>query len=441
MRVRCISVRPPSPSNATAELAMLGTRLRCCMAGCLILAGLTLPIHHASGLDSGGGETGAPTRSASESKASSSAHSGSFYSKPGPWGKLKCSNVLIDPTDSSIGLVVMPDKRTAWIFPEREAPLLPDLFERAGLSPGFRASLLDPTNIKKEDGAVHLYPPLLDLIDMTPDMRVVIYRELARHPANAWHSDPMIMDAATVDEWFSGSAVSEKFVSLIRQAAYPIGPSLAFSDLPILMNYVDDDAEIRVIAKSMSRTHTLLVRLELDEETNLESVIKYWSGGNPSKRKDIEPLLRSIAELPRELRNLDVVHLLPPIPRSLLYTYPGIEFVRAGPLPDCHWTSLHFFRFSYEPNLTNERMAGMYFRDRYESVDPPYQYGDVLAFMRADGATAFHSCVYLADDLVYTKNGSHLLRPWVILRLEDVKRAYFLNGPAHIQGLRVKHTP
>ncbi|MEZ5385731.1 MAG: hypothetical protein R3F13_09465 [Prosthecobacter sp.] len=335
----------------------------------------------------------------------------------------------------------MPDKKTVWVFPESEAPRLPELFEQAGLPPSFRASLLDPTNIKREDGNILLYPPLLDLIDMTPDMRVVVYRELARHPANSWHSDPMIMDAESVDQWFRGSAVSEKFISLIRQAAYPIGPSLAFSDLPILMNYVDNEDEILVIAKSMSRTHTLLVRLELDEETDLETVIKYWSGGNHSTRTDIEPLLRSIAELPQELRNLDIVHLLPPIPRSLLYTYPGVEFVRYGPPPDCHWSSLHFFRFAPEPQLTNERMAGMYFRDRYDSVDPPYRFGDILAFMRSDGTTAFHSCVYIADDLVFTKNGSHLLRPWVILRLEDVKRGYFLSGPAHIQGLRVKHSP
>lgn len=396
---------------------------------------------HTFGVDPGVSEPDIPSTSASDSSPSPHSHSGTFYAKPGPWGKLRCSNVLIDPADSSIGLVVMPDKKTAWIFPESEAPRLPELFERAGLSPSFRASLLDPTNMKQEGGMIHLYPPLLDLMDMTPDMRVVIYRELARHPANSWHSDPMVMDSASVDEWFRGSAVSEKFVSLIRQAAYPIGPSLAFSDLPILMNYVENEAEIRVIAKSLSRTHTLLVSLELDENTDLKTVSDYWSGGNQSTRKDIEPLLRSVAELPPEYRRLDIVHLLPPMPRSLLYTYPGVEYLRTGPLPDCHWTSLHFFLFEQHPYFADIRVAGACLREQYEHVEPPYRYGDILSFMDEAEEIAIHSCVYLADDLVFTKNGSHMLRPWVIMRLDDVKRGYFLDGPVRMQGLRAKHPP
>jgi hypothetical protein len=31
-----------------------------------------------------------------------------------------------------------------------------------------------------------------------------------------------------------------------------------------------------------------------------------------------------------------------------------------------------------------------------------------------------HLCVYLADDLVYTKNGLNSMQPWVIMKLDDV---------------------
>jgi len=42
----------------------------------------------------------------------------------------------------------------------------------------------------------------------------------------------------------------------------------------------------------------------------------------------------------------------------------------------------------------------------YDKVGPPYTFGDVLFFMGDDGG-AFHSCVYIADNLVYTKNGEN----------------------------------
>jgi hypothetical protein len=122
----------------------------------------------------------------------------------------------------------------------------------------------------------------------------------------------------------------------------------------------------------------------------------------------------------------------------LLYTYPGAEFYREGAMPDCHWTSLNFFRFDSQPHLADERLAATCFRDQYVMVQPPYQFGDVIAFMDSDFKVTFHSCVYLADDLVLTKNGRHILRPWVISKLSDVERSYFLNATPRLQGLRDK---
>jgi hypothetical protein len=37
---------------------------------------------------------------------------------------------------------------------------------------------------------------------------------------------------------------------------------------------------------------------------------------------------------------------------------------------------------------------------------------------------AHHSCVYLADDIVYTKNGRSLLEPWVFMHLSEVRDIY-----------------
>jgi hypothetical protein len=43
-----------------------------------------------------------------------------------------------------------------------------------------------------------------------------------------------------------------------------------------------------------------------------------------------------------------------------------------------------------------------------------------------DGASgnAIHSCVYLADDLVFTKNGRSPTQPWVVMKVDDVVTYY-----------------
>jgi hypothetical protein len=61
-----------------------------------------------------------------------------------------------------------------------------------------------------------------------------------------------------------------------------------------------------------------------------------------------------------------------------------------------------------------------------------------LFFLDNTTGDAFHSCVHLADNIVYTKNGRNILSPWVIMRLEDVKKVYLYKGNGRVQGFRRK---
>jgi len=59
----------------------------------------------------------------------------------------------------------------------------------------------------------------------------------------------------------------------------------------------------------------------------------------------------------------------------------------------------------------------------YEQVNAPARLGDILLFFRKDGLF-FHSCVYVADDIVYTKNGKYFGMPWTLDSLDEVKAFY-----------------
>ena len=56
-------------------------------------------------------------------------------------------------------------------------------------------------------------------------------------------------------------------------------------------------------------------------------------------------------------------------------------------------------------------------------IAKPSEYGDRVFFIR-DGGEAVHSAVYLADDIVFTKNGTGFEQPWTLMHLKDLLDIY-----------------
>lgn len=361
-----------------------------------------------------------------------------FYANPGPWGKLKCVQVFIEAPTAMVATFPIPDRKPRWSFSQSQLPELPALFNKAGLHTAFAEALLDSRDQVLEEGMVHLFPALEPLENMTPAMREVIYPALAKHPVNEYHANPVLITSETVDEWYSSSKLRPELVAKIRQMSYHRGNCLVFSDLAALLNHANSESEARLILKSATRTRGLMVKLELpDTETNLEEILNYWSTGLNLRRKDIEPILRSLVET-EGIKQVDLIHILPALTRKLLYTYPGIEMSREGMLPDCHWSSLNFFNYTPHEYLRDRRLATSWVLEKCEPVDPRYRFGDILFFLNNTTDDAFHSCVYLADNIVYTKNGRNQFSPWLLMKLEDVAKIYLPDGNGRIQGFRHK---
>ncbi|MFZ2641500.1 MAG: hypothetical protein WA117_10920 [Verrucomicrobiia bacterium] len=358
-----------------------------------------------------------------------------FYANPGPWGKLRCFYIFLEAPMEMVETFPLPSSKPRWSFPESELPKLPDLFKSAGLPDKFVAALLDPRNCAAEDGLLHLFPSVADVEAMTPMMRDVIYPQLAKCPANEFYCHPVRILTDTADEWFQSANLRPELIARIRQLSYRKLNCLVFSDLAVMMNHATSDSEARRIYKACTRTRSLMVQMELDDKTKLEPLLDYWTLGIGIRRKDIEPIMQAIINTDGVDR-LGLSHVLPALARKLLYTYPGPEFSRHGILPDCHWTSLNFFNYEPHEYLLDSRLATNLVLEKFETVKPPYRYGDILFFM--DGGAAFHSCVYLADDMVFTKNGRNALSPWVIMKIPEVQKIYIYNNTTHIQGYRHK---
>lgn len=360
-----------------------------------------------------------------------------FYANSGAWGKLRCAYVYLEAPESLIVNFPLPSTRPRWSFPEGLRSSLPAFLKQCGLSDALVEVLLDESNIVIEGGYIHIFPPLPDLEAIPPENRAKLYTELSKYEANEFCLDPVLIVGQSVKEWYRTSKLRPQIIDKIEQMSYTRGETIAFSDISAILNYAQSDTEARAIFKAFTRTRALMVKMELDQSSKIDELLEYWTLGIGLRRKDVEPLMQSIIDT-NGLESLPLSHVLPSLVRKLLYTYPGMDLAKHGTFPDCHWTSLNFFNYEPHEYLLDSRLATSQVLENFEPVPPPYKYGDILFFLSNTTGDAFHSCVHLADDLVYTKNGRNLLSPWIIMRLDDVKKVYLYKGEGRVQAFRRK---
>lgn len=360
-----------------------------------------------------------------------------YQAAPGPWGNIVGDYIYLEAPVSLIENFALPSTQTRWSFPTSFKPKLEAFFAEAGLTQEQIATLMLPTAQVTESELVHVLPSVQLIEQLTTTARTHIYSELGKQPINEYCADPVLITGTSVQEWYRTSKLRKELIDKIEMLSYKRGETTAFSDIPVLLNYAQSDSEARSIFKACTRTRSLMVRLKIDDTTDIPGLMSYWSFGVGIRRKDIEPLMRSIADS-GTLHDLGISHILPALPRKLLYTYPGLDMAKNGLLPDCHWTSLNFYNFDAHQYLLDSRLATSQVLENFVPVDVPYQFGDILFFLDNQTGDAFHSCVYLADTLVYTKNGRNVLSPWIIMPLDDVKKVYLFRGNGRVQGFRRK---
>jgi len=356
----------------------------------------------------------------------------------GPWGTLTKIPIFLEAPDSIIDTYPLPSTTTRWSLPVSDAPNLPTILASLGL-PNRLIDLLSQTLLQVRDGNwLHLFPPAEEVANLDPEVRSRLYLHLGNYEINEFHRDPVYILTPTVEEWYRSSDLNPNLVAAIAKLAYRRGNVWAFSDLPYLINLTASEPEARRLFQSFTRTRSYLVKLVVSTDTDTESVRNYWSiGGKSFRLKALGPLLNSIKET-RQTVELDISHIIPALPRKLIYNYQSPSFATKGIFPDCHWTSLNFFNYEPHEYLLDSRLATSKVIDDYRPVSPPYAYGDILFFLREDDGNAFHSCLFLADDLVFTKNGRNQLIPWIISTLKDVSSIYLASTPGTIQAYRRK---
>ena len=94
---------------------------------------------------------------------------------------------------------------------------------------------------------------------------------------------------------------------------------------------------------------------------------------------------------------------------------------------DCFWSSFNFFSDEPDDRFINPEYADRILQSDFTEVHGEKRFGDVMLLESAEKAV--HMCVYMADDIVYTKNGGHIYQPWVLMRIADMMVQYQSDQP------------
>jgi hypothetical protein len=375
-----------------------------------------------------------PERAFTQASApASSADMGLIPCRPGPWGDLEYYYVHLEAPDHIVDLVAAPSERTSWFFPGKTLEEIKAILTTALFTKEEQEAMLEDSLRYQLNPPYRIFPTTEMVERMNPLSRQILYRELRPWSENRFYHRPVIIETGNVRSWVADSGLSAETISRIERMTYRIGDSLAFSDVSAILSKISTDHEEREFLKSLTRTRSLVLRLKISPESDFESLKDYWSVGR--KSKDILPFFESISQTPgREM--IDVIHLLPPTPRKYLNTFPPLSLGIEGQFPGSFWASMNFFRYTPLIDFDDPEYSKAYIRRFYKSARQPYQYGDLILITDPISGRTNHTCVFVADDIVYTKNGRSILKPFVFMKLSDMLSLYSTEARPSIEVWR-----
>lgn len=405
---------PSKHSNAAREKTVVAIPRRWLVLG---LSVLTLPWLVVAGVYMRGDAT--PLERPGERIAGGEKESAAH----GPWGRLTITPIIVSPPLEYVAADWgRAEGEYRWYFPGASPEVVSAFLASTGLTRDQVAKLESTVQREERIAGVTIRPDLDFVRSLDPAVRARLYLQLARSPLNADQGNSFRFFGTSPDVWFAGSSISAETRRLIEPLIYRDGEIMHFADSEIVHAKITDRTELQRLAKVLLRQPTMLVRLAVNQSSEITGLAQYWGRGGRST--DVRPLLESVAGA-GAAGEIDIVHLLPAFARNRLYRYPKLTTgdLNKPALANCLWTALNFFAHEPDDKFLDVNVALSTLRRDYYIVETNFQLGDVIALLDAEG-DLFHVVVYLADDLVFTKNGTSPVSPWTIMPLQRVKDYY-----------------
>jgi hypothetical protein len=331
---------------------------------------------------------------------------------------LEVTPIIIEaPADTAIRFAQADTSN--WFFADCNAEKLAKIVKSAGVTDAQREAILRSAAVDPSINGMRVRLDPAIIVSLSHEARTALYQVLSEDPRNP-QAEPFRRRPNPANDWFADIGLSEETVSMARKLVYRRGEMEAFADVSAIVPTLHSDTERGQLFRALSSQAVLVVQLRIGPQSDLRKLVDYWGKGD--RQREVGPLLESLSKVPGG-DEINIAQLLPQFARSRIYTFPEPTGTTAnGPL-DCHWTSLNFWNATPDDRFTNPVHVREQLGREYHAVEKPTQLGDVIFLLDQKGQ-GIHSATYVADDIVFTKNGTSVAAPWVLMRLPNLLSYY-----------------
>jgi hypothetical protein len=346
----------------------------------------------------------------SELQAEKIVFGGEIKNLSGPWGDLEVDPIILQASASYYSdyskynnTIDTIKSSGQWTFKNTSPDKINLIFENAGINKDLCDVLIKNTKPIPDGSGFITTPPDSVLLKFTPENRAKLYPEIGKFEGNTLYTTPFHYVSENPQEWFFHSSLPKDVVEKLLTMVYVRDGMCQISDLNLIVPELKTQEDWDNLLQTLYRTPALTVYLKIGKGQDISGIAGYW--GNLNRIKDVKPILERMSNSPKGGK-IDIEELLPTIPQSMMNTFvSGEEAVKNN--WNCMWTTFNFFNGKSDERLTKSADTEL---ECLKGIAKPAQgnyqpkFGDIIILTDKNGIT-LHSCVYIADNIVYTKNG------------------------------------
>lgn len=353
-----------------------------------------------------------------------------------PCGQLVMRDLDLEQPEEYVAFEINTNKVPIWTFEGTKPETVRIFMESCGLTSAQIAQVLTPAAMIYTNANTVICPSDELVLSLSVETRAKLYAELGHYLSNELIHFPFCFPGDAFETRFDKSKISDATYSLLKQMLYPRGDAQCFSDLQPLLHQVPDENERLQLVKALSHQSALLGGIHVWPDTDIDTLVGYWGWPQGVRLINMRPLLESLKRRPTG-GSASILYFLPPFARQRLYSYP-LPSQLGDPTMDCHWSTMNFFNETPDNRFSDPGYTVAYLKTNYYQIAKPIAYGDRIFLLDKNG-NAIHSAVFLAEDIVFTKNGNNFAQPWMLMRLKNLVAEYTTDIPPGMAVYRDRH--
>ncbi len=353
------------------------------------------------------------------------------------WGELMTLEIDLEQPEEYVSFEATTDRTAVWTFTDKTLKQTREILTECGMSPGLIDSTLAPGKVEDTPQATLVRPGDEAVAALPADVRARLYAILSQWPANRYMANPYHLPTEELPALLNANDVPAAALDLLKKLTYLQAGKRMFSDLEVVLHQIPSEKGRLQVLKMLTYQTAVLARLRLRPDSDVDKLLGYWGAMPGVRSKDLRPLLDSIRKTV-DGGTISLLYLLPPFARERLYTFPlpsQAEDVKM----DCHWTAMNFFSETPDPRFQDNAFASNYIKQNCYQIGKPSMIGDLVFLLNTKGEV-IHSAVYIADDLVFTKNGINFAQPWILMRIPNMREAFTVTEEPQIAYYRRKQS-